>query len=122
MSCPRCLADPQPAHYGDPRRCAFDEGGRFDPGNWNCATVSELICLGEQDGSARVYGDNQSLDYVRAYVLDDPGYHEGWLVLTRYKERGRCSSITWVGDFWPPREVRLSDVEAVLQAAKQVRS
>lgn len=119
MSCPRCTADPQPEHFGDPRGCAFDEDGHFTPHNWNCATIAALLRV--EGVCERIHGESQTVDLVPAYVTDDPGYHNGWIALSRYKQRGRCSSVIHIGDFWPPREVRLSDIEAVIEAAKGVR-
>lgn len=94
--CPQCEADPQPADCVDPRNCAFDEAGTFTPDNWNCATIVEL-CAGLSDDDEH-HGDNESMQIIPVRFHD---WTRGWIVLTRYKHRGRTSSAMHVGDFWP---------------------
>lgn len=107
--CERCQADPQPSNFLSPRKCAFDNHGKFDPDNWSCATLSHLVDVSYAWDNC-IYGADESLQPV----LCDPERDGGWVVLTRYKTRGRVSSAIWVGDFFPPREVTLELVERAL--------
>jgi hypothetical protein len=112
--CPRCQNDPQPPNYGSPRRCAFTEKElrliEFTPDNWNCGTLSALVASADPDSKHTQYGDDESLDLI----LCDPDAERGWIVLTRYKSRGTCSSAVHVGDFWPARIVTLDLVEKTI--------
>lgn len=126
--CARCEADPIPAHSG-PRQCAFDERGRFTPDNWRCATLDALTRVPWLDvmQAAWVYGQDESLQPIPAFVLqtdpDDPSYtmsgSEGFIVLSRYKTRGKVSSAMHVGDFWPAKPLTLAFAERVLDYAAQ---
>jgi len=112
MPCHRCLADPQPKNFGSPRRCAFDDAGNFTPENWSCAT---LDALDDARGAAnRLYEVGGFDETLEVYVGDEYG---GFLVVTRYKHRGKVSSIVLIGDFWPPKPVTLAVVEAWLDGS-----
>lgn len=119
MSCPRCTADPTPRNSA-PRSCAFDTAGVFTPDNWRCATLEALTSTNEGArlacSAARLYGHDETIDIVPAALLiedHDDGW-DGWIVLTRYKQRGRCSSAVHVGDFFPARPITLALAEATL--------
>jgi hypothetical protein len=127
--CPRCAADPQPANFGSPRKCAFDEQGHFTPDNWNCATLSALFGFAEPETVQAFTGDE--MVEVIPTLLDgeacerpqdryemEPGDDldtGGFFVFTRYKRRGCTSAAVHVGDFWPPARVTLAKVLASLQ-------
>lgn len=102
MACHRCINDPQPEGCGDPRRCAFTPMGYFTPNNWNCGTLEALMDLGTM---AEVWGTDESMQVIKG---KDFG---GFLVLTRYKRRGRTSSAVHVGDFYPQRALTLDVAE-----------
>lgn len=121
MPCPRCTADPQPGGEGwtsSPRSCAFNADGEFTERNWNCATITALLELdrdptGYRDpffGTPSILGNDESMDLI--HVPED--VYGGWIVLNRYKRRGRTSSAVHVGDFWPARPLTLALAEAVL--------
>ena len=116
MTCKRCLADPQPKNYGSPRRCAFDDAGNFTPENWSCATLDALNVYEDN-----TYGDDESMQ--RVYLGRDRWHAEhengGWLVLTRYKSRGCCSSAILVGDFWPPKPFTLAIAESLAEQKRR---
>jgi hypothetical protein len=113
--CARCQVDPQPQHFASPRVCLFTEAGEFSEANWNCATVEELFNVFEESAHFRetIYGNDESMDIVPAFPDGD---HEayGWLVLTRYKRRGRVSGAIWVGDFWPAQLITPELVEKTI--------
>jgi hypothetical protein len=109
--CPRCAADPQPAHFASPRRCAFLEDGSFTPDNWSCATLGALLRITDMK---EAYGDDESMQSIPVRVADEDD--SGFLVLNRYKQRGCTSSAVHVGDFWPPKPVTLALVDAVIAA------
>lgn len=118
MACKLCFERPVPKHYGSPRECAFDAEGKFTPDNWNCETINDLCGFGTEQ-----YGDDECMDYVycgrEAFPDGDEEREEyvnngGWIVMTRYKNRGCCSSAVRVGDFWPPEPLTLEVAEAVL--------
>jgi hypothetical protein len=127
--CARCSADPLPSGFGSPRSCAFDAEGSFTSDNWNCATLNALPVLpyafadtegcGADDGgsgSSDLHGDDESLQIVACgpWRNEDGGeFTSGWVVLTRYKHRGKCSSAVWVGDFWPPVPLTLAMAEGL---------
>jgi hypothetical protein len=104
--CGRCRADPKPERFGSPRRCAFAQDGTFTPDNWACATIDALVDRRAYD----IEGEDETMTVVPAHH----GEHGGWIVLTRYKHRGKVSSAIHVGDFYPPRPVTLRLVESAL--------
>lgn len=106
MACDRCLADPQPKHFGNPRRCAFTPEGVFTPDNWNCATIQALLELAR---TVNHEGNDESMQML--YV--DPKETRGWLVITRYKYRGKTSAAVVVGD-QDPVVLTLSVAEAII--------
>lgn len=103
MACKRCEADPHPEDFGSPRRCAVDANGGFRPDNWNCATLDALLV--DDRTAETVWGHDESMQIVCG---NDYG---GFLVVTRYKSRGRTSSAVHVGDFWPPKPFTLETAE-----------
>ncbi len=121
--CPRCAADPQPANFANARKCAFTAAGAFTPDNWNCATFNALMArVTDEDEHT---GDNESLQLIPVRVPetddeDDWAMSHGWIVLTRYKQRGRTSSAIHVGDFWPARPVTYALVAQVLDQHEAV--
>ncbi len=119
-NCARCEADPQPKDFGSPRGCAFkaDTFGAdpstipFNEDNWNCATITALLDAYDPDRRKTIYGDDESMQIVPVYEQGEYGWNaRGWIVLTRYKSRGKVSSAVHVGDFYQPREVTLKLVE-----------
>jgi hypothetical protein len=126
MPCSRCLADPQPKSFLSPRQCAFDDAGNFTPHNWQCLTLAALPRLGAfKPGIWGRYdqlrlNDSSSVELILAYpprpTDDDSGdAWYGFIVLTRYKNRGRCNSAVHVGDFWPPEPLTLALAESTIQ-------
>lgn len=86
--CKRCQDDPQPEHFGSPRRCAF-ESGIFSSNNWSCGTVNVLRHWAYEEGTAYRYNDT-SIAIVPLYA-DDTWDLDGWIVMTYYKDRGKTS-------------------------------
>lgn len=107
MSCNRCKERGQPPEYASPVKCAFPNHGTFNPDNWGCALIE---ALSEAAGPYRMYGQDESLDVI----LCDPNRDNGFIVLSRYKRRGRVSNAVWVGDFSPAREVTADLCERAL--------
>jgi hypothetical protein len=101
MTCPSCAADPQPKNFGDPRKCAFRDDGAFTRNNWSCATIDGLLDYTCFD----TFGTNESIELVRRWTRvipldeDEQWMHRGWIVLTRYKNRGATTDAVLVGDF-----------------------
>lgn len=110
--CPRCTADPQPKNFKSPRKCAFLVDGSFTPDNWNCATLLAV----EECGSCDPHYGFDETTYVEPFYVETLGGRStsGFLATSKYKQRGCVSSIVWVGDFWPPRQVTLAVAEAYL--------
>lgn len=113
--CPRCAADPQPANFGQPRKCAFTSSGAFTPDNWNCATLS-LIRHQRYDDHVRnddetvavaVYPDGsfepatltippmQALGNLEAQEIVPECFSH--IVLSFYKDRGTVKSALMLG-------------------------
>jgi len=123
-NCDRCERDPQPKDFGNPRGCAFKThlfGDNpayvlFTEDNWNCATITALLDAYDPDRKKTVYGNDESLDLVPAVSTEGDFEPEprGWLVLTRYKRRGKVSSIVYVGDFYQPEAVTLALVDSTI--------
>jgi hypothetical protein len=125
MSCAHCRQDPQPPHFGNARKCAFDDDGYFTPDNWNCATMAKLLEAAApapradeavQDTVVALYGNDESMHVVMCSEEDG-----GWIVVTRYKMRGRTSSAVWVGDFYPSRLVTQALVERAIAYREAMR-
>lgn len=114
MACSRCLADPQPTGYRDPRECAFDSEGNFTPDNWNCATLN-LLSNAERF-ERTLYGCDESVQTIPVPYDDDLSITDGFIVLTRYKHRGKISAAVWMGDFWPIKPLTLEVAERSLRA------
>lgn len=83
--CKRCVADPQPEGYGDPRKCAF-KSGVFDSDNWACATMNVLRYI----VTDAFHEDDERLS---ATSFQTPDWN-GILVLQTYKWRGRIQGAT----------------------------
>lgn len=108
MQCKACHDDLQPANFGSPRKCAFsdfDKGYRFTEDNWNCATIEKLLNLDHE----HIYGNDETMQVI-------PCPEGGWIVLTRYKQRGATSSAMHLGDS-KPAILTLTFAERVLHAA-----
>ena len=103
--CFRCTKDLQPKNFGTPRLCAFDGDGNFHPDNWNCATLEKLLDVNSQE----FYGNDESMEIISVF--------DGWVILNRYKQRGKCSSAVWVGDWWPARCLTLECAERIISKA-----
>ena len=125
-ACPRCEADPQPQNFGSPRNCAFKrdrlaDGSMlivpsdysFTPDNWQCATMTALIDAYDRDRKKVIYGHDESMNIIPCDPDADSDYG-GWIVLTRYKSRGKVSSAVHVGDFYPPRPLTVALAEATI--------
>jgi hypothetical protein len=110
MPCQRCLADPQPADFGDPRQCAFDDAGNFTPENWNCATIEQLV----NEFYVRELECSDESAQIIPVQDDEWGGSRGWIILTRYKHRGKTSSALHVGDFWPAKPLTLGLAEETI--------
>lgn len=113
MSCTRCLADPQPASFASARNCAFDGDGDFKHDNWNCATIEALL----EFTINYIYGEDESMQVIPI----DGGDHGGFIVLTRYKRRGKTSSGVWVGDFWPAKRLTLDVANFAIAGGERAR-
>jgi hypothetical protein len=108
MACSRCEADPQPKGYLNPRQCAFTDDGEFTPDNWNCATIDQLLAYPHD----RRCINDETIDVI-PIMIDDDGFSDigGWIVLTRYKYRGKTSAAINIGDFYPPVNLTLDIAE-----------
>lgn len=110
MACKRCTDKPLPENWSE-RKCGFYKNGNFDGGNWNCGTLNALAEEGET-----VEGCDESMQTV--YLGEEFSFGDqvgGWIILTRYKHRGRCTSAIRVGDFFPPQPVTLEMCEKFLE-------
>jgi hypothetical protein len=91
-ACHRCAADPQPANFGNRRKCAFLADGSFTPENWRCATIDAILNI--IPSSFEHDGDDESIQGL----LCEPEETRGWIILGRYKHRGCTSSAMHFGD------------------------
>lgn len=69
-----------------------------------------------------LHGEDESLQIVANPCdrgLESNPLGGGWIVLTRYKHRGRCSSAVWVGTHWPPVPLSLELAELRLRGVAQ---
>lgn len=114
--CPRCAADPRPAHFGDDRQCAFHADGTFNPENWNCATIDALIGFPTRNDARVVHGNDEQCEVTPTYIDDDSDDYGGFIVTTRYKRRGRTESMVYVGQFNPALQVTFEFVERVIKS------
>lgn len=105
LKCRRCEADPRPKHFGSDRNCAFNADGTFTDDNWNCATIEALMVDCEE-----FFGSDESIQIVKGEE------HGGWIVLTRYKRRGKTSGAMLMGDYLP-RPLTLALAEAWLDGS-----
>ena len=96
------------------RKCAFPSEGAFSPDNWQCAAIGALITIALLEIGAPVYGVDETLVYVQARAPE----LGGWLVLTQYKRRGRCSSGIHIGDFFPPTTLTFELAHSTIEAAR----
>ncbi len=111
--CPRCAAGPKPEDFSSARSCAFDEAGNFTPDNWRCATIDALEeLIPDTDWWPELSGADESAQVVPVRLSED--YTEGWIILSRYKHRGKVSSAVHLGDFWPAEPLTLELAELVI--------
>ncbi len=104
-NCPRCEAA---GNELPDRKCAF-RGPFFSPDNWNCASINALLDAFDPERLKAIYASDESIDIVPC----DPDRDRGWIVLTRYKRRGRVSSAVHLGDH-DPGAVTLGLVDATV--------
>jgi hypothetical protein len=100
FKCPRCLADPQPVHFGSPRNCAFNEDGTFTQENWRCGTMDKLLSFTrEHDGN--LDGCDESMQIIDGPSDSGDPNDEicGFIVMARYKHRGRTMAAKYIGHF-----------------------
>jgi hypothetical protein len=117
---------------GSDRSCAFDADGAFTPDNWNCGTIEALMALGLEPDGDSIYATDETMQIIRVSEAVEfpeppdwnPDHFEqaGWIVLTRYKRRGKTTSAMHVGDFWPARPLTLQVAESVLALPLRSRS
>lgn len=80
------------------------------------------LCATVHEGDEHL-GDNESMQVIQARFSDEDDWSatHGWIVLTRYKHRGRTSAAMHIGDFWPsvPLTYELANrvLDGVLTAA-----
>lgn len=120
MTCARCLADPSPSGPGwtsAPRRCAFEDGA-FSDTNWNCGTIDALMNAAG-DWMQEITGNDESMQVIPAYEECEGN---GWIVLTRYKHRGKTSSAVYMGDFHPAEALTLSRAERTITGIEEMRA
>lgn len=102
--CKWCIAYPKDWDGSDPV-CLWNEDGTFNTGNWNCGLDRHLWDLGKY-----VIGEQCTM-----HIVPNPEpYNEDcdwqWLVVTRYKMRGRVESITVFRNY-QPEPATLEDME-----------
>lgn len=102
--CPRCAADPHPADFGSPRRCAFPDGGHFNPDNWACASMDIIRQAGE-DAEDTVANEHDQ----RVVIVVLPS--TAFAVLGVYKHRGRTEAAVVIHGTDPPRPLALADID-----------
>lgn len=72
--------------------CGFTNGS-FNPENWNCATLNTLRHI------AALLDTVQSMEDTSLATIPTKGDdHDGWIVLSWYKSRGRTSSARFMFD------------------------
>lgn len=76
---------------GDEPKCGFPNGNAFTTENWNCATLLKLWEAADRDGFVSYNNDSAC-----AMVPFDDGDNDGWIILTRYKCRGRITNAFWI--------------------------
>lgn len=114
--CPRCAADPQPAGFGSPRNCAFEEGGAFTSDNWNCATIEAILARDDMEDHRLTDESMQAVPWWFEYEVTeyfgggtDTAQH-GWILTTRYKWRGQTDAACYFGrDGAQPLTLALAD-------------
>lgn len=102
--CALCGEEWQPAHFGNPRKCAF-EGETFSGNNWNCGLVSTIRSAmydnEDEQWALRIRFDDQSFAALFVAIPDsDLNTHYdyelmGLLVGSWYKDRGACDELKW---------------------------
>ncbi len=118
MACEYCEARVKDWRGDDPK-CAFAMRNilgyfPFNPDNWNCAAVNQLWDLAEKrDGI--LYG----LDCTAAMFTLSDDIDGDFLVLTRYKRRGKIDAMHVLNYAGPIRTARLEDVNDVLTRTKR---
>lgn len=111
MTCGRCDADRRPECFGQDRVCAFDGDGNFTADNWSCATIDALLC----GVPAVVQGRDHRAELVEFSVDGLSGdCIYGFVVIHRYKQRGRASCAVVVADDYGSFPLTLRFAEAVI--------
>lgn len=84
---------------GDDRNCAFDSCGNFTNDNWNCATMSDLRSLSEVKQVVNFNNrDDNSAGSIGVVIIPDNLDFRGYLIMTWYKSRGKCSTALIIND------------------------
>lgn len=96
----------------DPRRCAF-ENGVFSADNWNCMTMIDLriLCRDGGEGTFCSWHNDESIGVLPIpYDCDQMAF----VVLTWYKNRGRCGNAVVMCDDEDIEPLQLATAEAIL--------
>ncbi|UQN10396.1 hypothetical protein [Deinococcus sp. QL22] len=125
-TCEHCGLERQPAHFGDPRGCAFKDE-TFSGNNWNCGLVSSIRrAFSDGDGRESLHYRNDDISTYGALVVAVPEYDEfygfgyglsGLLVGSWYKERGRVDDLKWAFRSHGHGDETLTRTEAIRIAA-----
>lgn len=111
MDCEMCRARGKNWNGGDPI-CSFQDGGRFNPKGWNCATANAIreIC-----DPAKVYCDDQYYATVNVSSLSigADALWVGW-----YKNRGRTEAMWLLNGSDAPIQPTESQALAIIAANK----
>jgi len=100
--------------------CAF-RSGIFNKNNWNCATMSLLRNIVENEnhplyvGYCRDDGISDTIGIIRIPDPPDETCQTGYIVLTYYKERGTVGNAIVVRDDKDPEPLRLKTAEWVIK-------
>lgn len=105
--CRRCRERGRPSNFGSEPKCAWPDGGAFNPENWQCATANELRDLAYEAVGKNMWDryctrtEDESLAVLWVPSREVDGRFCGgafFIVMTYYKDRGRTSGIHYALD------------------------
>jgi len=115
MTCKMCLERGKTWNGTDPK-CAFPDGGKFSPENWNCATVNAIrdLCRQAEEDSPSVYCDDQWYCAIKTNGIDFEGESHLTLWISWYKHRGRTDAMWLLNEHDVPVRPTEEDCLAII--------
>ena len=102
---------------GDNPVCGFNNG-KFNPENWNCASLNKLRAYCRDHGYS--YRDDVNNASIGVFPIPDNDIISGYIVMTWYKSRGRTGRAIVMCDDSEPVILNEEMAEAIIESHERL--